>query len=78
MSRRDGDDGNAVLKQVLELAIGVAYVFIEFYTTRPSELQLLKMRIALATKRVCQSRADAWQKRAHDAATYYNRNRSVT
>jgi hypothetical protein len=72
------DDANAFLKQVMEIAIGASYVLMEYYSTRPTEWQLLKMRCALAVKRACQRRADVWQDRALDAATYYQRQRSIT
>jgi hypothetical protein len=76
MSRQD--DANAVLKYILELSVGMTYMLMEYYSTRPTEWQLLKMHAALAVKRACQRRADYWQDKALGAATYYQRQRSIT
>jgi hypothetical protein len=72
------DDAKAMIKYILDLSVGVSYMLMEYYMTRPTEFQIVKMRLALAYKRACQTRADTWSDRAMSAATYYQRQRSIT
>lgn len=57
-------------------AIGtVVTIYLVYYFTKPDAFKLLKMKLALETKRWATKQVDWWQHIADEAATIYNRER---
>ena len=66
------DDKAEYVKILLDFSIGMSFVLIEYYSTRPHEWKLLKMKAAQNAMMFSQRMAGYWWDKAVHYATLYN------
>ena len=69
----EGEAKDLVIRETIILVFSLAGMIIAAKLMGQDVLKPLRLRALLATKRVSQAQADAWQKLANTAATSYHK-----